>query len=199
MIQATIQGRRAVSRWIQRQAYQAEKDFNTSLRVEAYRLMRLLRSEIGSGAPGGKKMAPLSSIDRRVTGDPSRTSKRMRPNKPLRALARGVGYKVLKRSPMTIAVGWVGHGTNSKSWERLAKKQQAGFSAPASPSMRRLFMHTGAGVKGPTRKHYFLRKSTTELKTEGRPIMKPFWDTHHGDIARNIKSNYMRKRRGERI
>lgn len=172
------------------------KTAEIATRVEGYRLMNLLKKEIRQGAPGGKKFAPLSYLARRWGGSP----RSMRPDKPLARMAIAVRYFVPSKSPFTMEIGFVGPKI-SKSWKRLAKKQQKGFTAEMKPERRRYFIRAGAALskRVKTRKYMFLRKTTTRFRTPARPIIEPFWASQEARAMQNIKANFARKWRGERI
>ena len=169
-------------------------------RVEGYRLSTLLKKEIRQGAPGGRKMAPLTYIGRRWTHAKGVISKSMRPDKPLARLAIAVRYYVKSRFPFLMEIGFVGPKV-SKSWKRLAQKHQEGFTGTMKPERRAEFIRAGAlmSKRVKTRKYMFLRKTTTSFRTPARPIIEPFWDSQEARAMQNIKANFARKWRGERI
>ncbi|MDA8139027.1 MAG: hypothetical protein M0036_10275 [Desulfobacteraceae bacterium] len=187
----------------------ALKAEDTAVRVEGFRLMRVLRAEIRKGAPGGRQFAPLSMI-RRTLG----AGGRLRGNNPLQRLSRAIGYEVAARSPAALKIGFVGRAS-SDAWRRIAAAQQAGFETSADEpyfrrrniSIREYLAGQGGlvdrtmfgGRKSRRRNVFFLRKSTQRLKTPARPIIEPFWQAHEPEARRNIRSNFIRKLRGERI
>lgn len=174
----------------------------TAVRVEAFRLQGVLRKEIRAGAPGGHRFSVLRVI--------TRGNRRRR---PLRGLARWVYYWVTTQSGTVtnISVGFGGKGLksySSMSILKIAKLQQEGFSASADSAttystLRKFFRRLGAKyVKAGSKrvaKFFFLKKSTSTLKTPARPIIDPFWDAHKMEAWKNIKSNFNRKLAGERI
>ena len=199
---------RAVAGFKKAQA-DALKAENTAVRVEGFRLMRLLRAEIRKGAPGGHRFAPLSMI-RRTLG----ASGRLRGNNPLARLSRAIGYEVAGQSPFALKIGFVGPAA-STTWRKIAEAQQAGFSTSAdatyfrrrNETIREFLAQQGAridksmfgGKKSRRRNVFFLRKTTQSLRTPARPIIDPFWDAHEKTARANIRSNFIRKMRGERI
>ena len=193
MIGAVLKGMKAVELDLSREARQHEKALTTGIKVEGFRLMRLLKAEIRQGAPGGKEFSSLSFI--------ARFYFRRRPNNPMARLAIPVRYEVTSKNPFKMAVGWVGPKT-SKSWKRLAERHQEGFTSTISEKQRQwLRARLAAGTRVPKKYHKFfaLRKTTTEFKTPARPMLDPFWEAYHDDAWRNIRANYHRKLRGERI
>ena len=186
---------------------------NTAVRVEGFRLMKQLRQEIRQGAPGGKRFAALSQI-RRTMGSVYRGHFRLRGNNPLFRLARAIGYEVNDGTPFSLTIGFVGKAS-SRSWRMLALKHQQGFSESADApyfryhniSIRDYLVQEGSrvdrarfgGKKTRRRNVFFLRKSTQMLRTPARPIIDPFWAAHRAEAARNIRQNFIRKMKGERI
>ena len=156
------------------------------------RLMRLLKSEIRKGAPGGRQFAPLSFIAR----------KRMHRgrNTPLRRLAVAVRYFVADYDPLVVQVGWTGPRV-SKRWQYLAKVLQEGFVHGMRPETRAGIISTGGRMtkRSEGKRYHFLRRTTRRFETPARPIMEPFWRAHQDDARKNIAANFRRKLRGERI
>ncbi len=203
-----------------------EKQLNAAIRVEGYRLMKLLKKQIRAGAPGGRRFAPLSFI--------ARQRLHRGRNRPLEALANGVRYQVDQNSPISMRVGFVGPTSRlqlrepgrresellSKSWVNIAAKHQAGFTVQRlGEIMRRGSVWGGEGTEtvgarlaregsrmlGAKRQGYsrarffFLRRSAGTLSTPARPIIAPFWASERKNALDNIRENFRRKMRGERI
>lgn len=194
MLKAVTKGFTGLERTLKTEGRRQEKAMTTAVKVEGFRLMRLLKKQIRDGAPGGQKFHPLTFLSR------AWGSKRLRPNKPLRRMAVAVRYFVKDFSPFDMRIGWVGPRT-SKSWKRIAKLQQEGFTRPVDPKRRESFSAIGRGMskRSPARKYMFLLKSTTTLKTPPRPIMDPFWRSEKQRAWRNIQRNYRLKMKGQRI
>ena len=196
MLQATAKGFANLERALKTESIRQEKAMNTSVKVEGFRLMRLLKKQVREGVTGGRKFHPLTFLSRSWGG----TSKRLRPNKPLRRLAIAVRYFVKDQHPFDMRIGWTGPKT-SKSWKRIAAKQQQGFTARMSQSRREYFMGMGArmGKRSVARKYMFIRKSTKRFKTPARPILDPFWQAEEHRAWRNIQRNFRLKMKGQRI
>jgi len=164
----------------------------TATKVEAFRLRNVLKREIREGAPGGVPFSPLTELAKRTSGKGLR-------RKPLKRLAIGVRYRARKRkSDYIISLGFMG----SKSWERIARFQQHGGTVPISDQFRKILKEIGAKLQKtrPSQaKFFFLRKGTKKFRVPGRPIIAPFWQAHREEAFRNIRRNYERKLRGERI
>jgi hypothetical protein len=191
MLSATIKGAETLQRDIKKESKRARYALNLAVRVEGFRLMRLLKKEIRDGAPGGRRFAPLSVI----------AKKRMHRgrNQPLRRLALGVRYDIKRRDPVEMHVGWVGARV-SKRWKTLARVLQKGFVTQVTARKRRYLASYGGDLRDRSaRKYFMLHKNTRFLKTPARPIMSPFWRAHENEARRNIVSNFRRKMRGERI
>jgi len=196
MLQATTKGFKNLDRVLKAENLRQEKALNTAVKVEGFRLMRLLKKQIREGAPGGKKFNPLTFLSRAWSGK----GKRLGPNKPLRRLALAVRYFVKDQRPFDMRIGWVGPKT-SKSWKRIAQKQQEGFTGQMTESRREMFRGMGSRMskRSVARKYMFIRKSTTRLKTPARPIMDPFWQAEEYRAWKNIQRNFRLKMKGQRI
>lgn len=191
MLKATIKGAETLKRDMQRETRRARYALNLAVRVEGFRLMRLLKKEIRAGAPGGQRFAPLSRIA-------ARRLHRGR-NEPLRRLALGVRYHLPARDPVEMHVGWTGPRV-SKRWKILARELQKGFTTPVTAGIRRYLLRYGTGMRNKSDRKYFkFKKSTRLLRTPARPIMEPFWRAHAREARENIVKNFRRKMRGHRI
>jgi len=195
MLDSKLIGLKRLQKTLKTAGAKNEKALSTAVKVEGFRLMRLLKKQIQAGAPGGAKFAPLTYLSRLGGG-----GSRMRPNKPLRRLAVAVRYHVPKQSPIEMHVGWTGPRV-SKSWKRIAQMHQEGFDRPMTESRRRYFLFKGAAMskRSAARKYLFIKPGTTQFKTPGRPIMEPFWRSEKDRAWRNIRRNYQLKLRGQRI
>jgi hypothetical protein len=192
-ITATLKGAKKFNKKIGAEKKRQKKAFDTAMRVEAFRLMKLLKKEISAGAPGGKKFKDLSYIARRL-----RYRGR---NAPMKTFAKAVRYHIADRDPIELHIGFAGPKV-SKRWKYLAKKQQEGFDSGDMPEGRRRYLariggRLGARAKG--KKFLFLKKSTRRFKTPARPMIAPFWDGHQAQAWRNVRRNFKRKLKGERI
>lgn len=202
---------------LKKEQEKAQKAFHTAMKVEGFRLRSVMREEIEAGAPGGRPFKPLRVISGGRTGR----------IKPLRRLKRLVRYKARRgRAPM-VEVGFIpelitrggwGHGKYS-TWPQIIRAQQTGFTIsagqvirPIKRAARRGGQYTGnfrtwairRGIylkkRGdPFARYYFIRKSTTTFHIPPRPIIEPFWRAHQDEAWRNIRANWKRKMRGERI
>ena len=71
--------------------------------------------------------------------------------------------------------------------------------------MRRTLKLMGANLAGQSGRnkgkaiYFFLRKETTTFTTPARDVIDAFWASHQGEVMGNIRSNFERKMRGERI
>jgi hypothetical protein len=183
-----------ISKELKAENIRQKKAFETAIKVEGYRLMRQLKKEIRQGSPGGRKFKPLSYLARSWGG-----AGRLRADKPLSRLALAIRY-VVKNNPFSMTVGFTGPKI-SKSWTRIAEKQQEGFTFDM-PSARRLsFIRAAANMskRSKARKYLFIRKEITRFTVPPRPIIEPFWDREKRVSVRNIRSNYIKKLKGQRI
>lgn len=182
--------------------------------VEGYRLKGLMAKEIRQGGRGPLAFSPLSTIAR-TYGTPGMRNKQ----KALSGLAKVTRYNKIEMGPSGYKVevgfvgpignkaareaGWVAGHQLSKSHRRIAEERQEDRTEVVTDSLRKYFRAKGISrypnQKGTLWKHFFLKKSTTTLKTPGRPIIAPFWERHRAEAERNIVVNFGRKMRGERI
>lgn len=221
-----IRGVDKLERVIKRTRLEQEKASNTAIRIEGYRKKNLLQKELRKGAPGGRQFAPLSFIARRLWYPPERRVPLYSPvsNRYGKdgTIDKAVRYHVQSERPYTLALGFVGPTSRSKAelarkkglkrgidpehissvtWRRLALKHQAGFVAPVSSSQRLGFAHIGAalGTIEGGRTPFFLKKSTTHMRTPARPIISPFRIRYRREIVRNIANHYAAKMAGRRV
>ena len=196
---ATIQGgSKKIIRFVKAESKKKDKALENSVRVTAFQMRKKLQKEIRDGAPGGRRFAPLSYIARRLHGrSPNR--------KPLRKLASQVRYDVIDQKPFTMAVGFIspsrGSYTLSKSWRKIAERQQEGFETTISDRLRSWVVEKGrrlGTIEGGVTP-FFLKKSTTKFKTPARQIVDPFWRKYRESTKRDIKNNFRLKMQGKRI
>ena len=193
-ISVTLKGAKKVTRFLKKADAYAEKSLNTAIKVEGFRLQKLLQKEIRSGSVGGRRFSVLSSIARKID--------RRSPNrKPLTRLAAGVRYHVKSYKPFKLEVGWPEGNRGSKSWRRLALMLQKGFTKTISKKQRSFIVHRGEQLGtiegGDT--PFFLKKSTKIFKTPARQIISPFWQANRNKANANIKRNFKLKLKGARI
>lgn len=203
----TLEGAERVAAWLDKQDSATKSAHQAAVKVEGFRLMNLLKSEIKKGAPGGNTFGALTFIARRmqkkVRG--SGSWKRQSPNrKPLANMATGVRYAVTQ-TPFSMAVGFVqpaGRSNQiSSTWQRLAKIHQTGFYRDVTQKQREAFARRGGelGTVEGGSTPFFLKKTTTKMSTPGRQIIAPFWQAHKSTAKSNIRENFRRKMAGERI
>lgn len=205
MLDVTIRGINKLKRDLKAESRRQNKAMVTAIKVEAFRLRNEMKKEIRKGAPGGQKFAPLSYLARYWSDKPGMRT-RMRPNRPLAALARAVHYHVKDGNPLDVRVGFTGPRL-SKTWKRIARMHQEGFvhqmdQGKYSADFKRAFLaRTGGklGRRSKTRKYLFIKKSTKTFHTPERPIVEPFWESRRTEALVNIRNNFRRKMRGERI
>jgi hypothetical protein len=170
----------------------------TAIKVELFRLRKILQGELKQGQVAGRSFAPLQVVSRGT-----RPSK-----KPLAALAVAVRYNVVKEGDIThMSVGFDGP-QSSKSWRRIAHAvQEGGDISPDyhlfGSTLRRLWIRIGGDYKKgrgkSIAKYFFLRKTTQKLHVPARPIIAPFWEAQQATATSNIISNFDKKMKGERI
>jgi len=204
MIEMLVKNWQAFQRDIGAANRRRVKAAEIATKVEGYRLMRILKKEIRAGAPGGRALAPLSEIAKRR----GRGGNRRRNRSPLARLAFPVRYNTETRGgTFTFRLGFVNPNRGrpiSKSWKRIAQAQQQGGSLTLSEEGRKGLIRMGASLKRRSTtedaaRYFFLKKSTRNLRLPARPILDPFWNTHEGEVRRNLERNFARKMAGERI
>lgn len=209
LINATVSGIANLSRVVRAEGKRHGKALETAIRIEGFRLRKQLMKELRASAPGGKKFKPMRAISRRFGG-------RFLPDKPFAnktiqvqvgrdrwrkfSMTDVIRYHITRQPDFQMAIGWTGPHV-SKSWKRIAKKQQEGFEMGVPSYAGKYFAKVGAtlGKRSRNRKFFFLRKSTRRFKVPARPIIAPFWAAHKREAMSNIRRNFFRKLRGERI
>lgn len=192
MIEITTTGAGNLAKWLDATNARGKTALQTAIKVEGFRLMRLLREEIKQGAPGGRQFAPLSVIASSRRG-------RYGSKSPLKRLSTTIRYLA---QPGEVHVGFVqparGGGV-SASWRRIAKIHQEGFWHGMDETTRagilRQLKYAEPGIK----KYFAVRKSTQRFHTPARPIVEPFWGAHKTEALKNIRANFRRKLAGDRI
>lgn len=197
LFKLAIKNLRKFKKDIEADEKQVIKAAHTAVKVEGFRLSKLLKEQIKEGAPGGRPFSPLSEIAKRMRRPMNRT--------PLRRLAIAVRYAARKKSGgLGVEVGFVDPGRGkalSKSWKRIAEQQQKGFTRPITAIRRRSILLTAMrlGKRAKGRQYLFLKKTTEQFTTPARPIIAPFWIAHRSEAEAKIKSNFERKMAGQRI
>lgn len=186
-----IKGQKKVASWLKKQRQDSEKAMNTGIKVEAFRLKKLLQTQLRQGKAGADTFDSLSFISKRLTRRPNR--------KPLAKLALGVRYRVACRDPFRVEMGFV--STVSESFRHLAERHQRGFSKVISEKQLSFIIGRGASLGriegGDT--PFFLTKNTRIFTTPARPIIDPFWQANHNKAMANIRKNFKAKLKGKRI
>jgi hypothetical protein len=196
-----LKGSKAAITWLKRERDHARKSQATAIKVEGYRARKLLIKEIRAGSPGGRPFAPLAEVSKAYKGNYLQGRRGYsRRRKALRRSADVVRYHITDKDPFTMAIGWTGPRV-SKSWKRIMQKQQKGFTANIDEATVRYWASLGGKLsrRSPRRKYYFLKKTTRKSRTPARPIIDPFFKQYQDDMLRNIRENFRRKMRGERI
>ena len=172
----------------------SDKAMSTAVRVTAYKTVKKLKKEIRQGAPGNKKFEPLTFIALRM-------KKRRAKGTALRYLANGVRYRVRKKAPYEIVVGWTAPGRKGAFFRKIAEKEQTGFTENISDALRKRIIRRGTelGKMEGAATPFFLRKTTTRFHTPARPIIEPFWRKYRPNMNRQIHKNFKLKMAGKRI
>lgn len=204
-----LDGLEKTQRFLANRKKRSKKSQDTSMKIEAFRLKNKLQKDLRQGTPGGKRFAPLSYIARRLNSQTQimgGVTRRQNPNRaPLARLAQGVRYAVKRGKNFAVEVGFIqpGQGSHkvSKSLRDLAAIHQAGFMRNITQRQREYILYRGgtlgkiAGGATP----FFLRKSTRQFRTPARKIITPFWSAEKRNAMKNIRNNYRKKMKGQRI
>jgi hypothetical protein len=199
MMKATITGTKKTQKWLKNKQDQSEKAMNVAIKKETFRLMRLMKKEIRTGAPGGRRFDPLSSMARFYS------SRRGYKKHPFGRMHYGVRYQFSGDATgfnnFKATLGFLGGNNVQNLFRSLARKHQTGFQKLITPKQRQWVINRGAelGTVEGGDTPFFLKKSTTHFKTPARPIISPFWQAHHRAAQRNIQTMFRRKMAGERI
>ncbi len=201
MLKVTVRGLKNLQKDLKVEGRRQKRALTTAIKVESFRLRKKLAKEIRKGAPGGKKFAPLTWLARAW----HQGKGNWRANKPMVGLIKGIFVHFDKRD-MSAKVGWVGP-RSSPTMKRLAKQHQEGFTGPLrsgkySGSFKRGYFAAKAGRmsgRSKGRKFLFIRRSTKSFRTPARPIIDPFYSMHKKEIFPNIRRNFKRKMKGQRI
>lgn len=206
----TIKGAKKVARYLDRSKKATDKALHTAVKVEGFRMMRLLKKQIKQGRPGNRALAPLSFIGRRLDRKVGRNideTRRQSPNRPpMTRMAQGIKYRIKNSHPFSMTVGFVaptGRSQDHKqgSWRHLARQHAMGFTRKITPELRGRVIRKG-GVLGKIEggdSPFFLKRSTRRFRTPARPLVEPFWQANQMVARMNIDRNFKRKLRGERI
>lgn len=211
MFEVTITGIRQLQKDLDAAGKKNKRALETAIKVEGFRQLRILRDQIKKGVPGGHPYAAqLSEIARRTKAG------RLRKNQiPLYRLARLLRYNIAYRhGDIQMSFGFVSSSRSrlSGSWKKLVLQHAEGdevdlhrtlYSGSRSELGRR-FARIGGRLKkrgDPDARFFFLRRVTSRRGVDlpRRPIIEPFWGAYDDDVRRNIRKNFQRKLRGERI
>ena len=133
-------------------------------------MQKEIREGIKSGAPGGRRYAPLAGLSRRKVSGRSAMKKGSAKGQILGKLGKAVGYQY-KDEDGSVSVGWLSR--SAVYWGSIHEK---GKRIPVTDKMRR-FWWSGARGKGRKRAikktGAFLRRSTTEINIPARPTIDP--------------------------
>lgn len=185
------------------------KAMSTALKREGFLLAAELRKDIKAGRAGGRAFSPLSSMARRFGGKfPARKPfTKLRSTQGASGPSKGIipiRYNpVMGAGGLKVEVGLVDTRQEkiSKSWIRIFQRQQEGFTQQVTKRQREYLARLGGEIGGRSklRKHLFLRKGTTTLKTPARPIIDPFFSKWRALSSMRIEANFHKKMMGERI
>lgn len=154
----------------------------TAIQVEAYRLAKEGKDDLRKNR---LHLAPLVPL-RKKSGRRQRIRKKGKA--PLSGIAIGIRYKVDKKN-MTASVGFLGQSVKEHNFRRIAGKSAPGYTIYYTKKFRRYMLRRGVRLK----------VSTKTAKVAARPIIKQIEKITGKDMYNNIKNNFRRKLKGERI
>ncbi|MCF4150221.1 hypothetical protein L2W58_00160 [Dethiosulfovibrio sp. F2B] len=141
-----------------------------ALKSVGWMMQKEIKKGIESGAPGGRRYAPLSGVARGVKAKSKlRVMKKKKVRSgPLGKLRKAVGYQYKDDGSLT--VGWL-----SKSAVYLGSMQEKGRRLPVTEKMRRFWWSGARAKKWPKvlKKGVRLRKETREIILPARPTIGP--------------------------
>lgn len=190
-----------------------KRAYVNAVKIEAYRLRTQLRNEYQKGMTGWPPMKEISKLSRAyqlaygVKGPAGGHAITTYPGSgipapdyeapPTYGLAVPIRYKVTKSGNKTLAeIGVMTKGKTSKSWQRVAWKQQEGFKIPLTDELREYFYNVGMKMRG---EPIGFSPNTKQLTIPSRESIRPFWQRNKGAAWNHIKSNYVRLQKKERI
>jgi hypothetical protein len=197
LIKITTHGFANLDRVVNAEGKRQRKALELAIRRKGYRLRRELQDRIRKGEPApGHELKPLTFLAR---GLGIQTSRRVRKNWPLVRFAAFVRYEI-EKMPFQMRIGFTGPRV-SKKIKDLVVKHEKGFTRAISQALRRYIIAEGVrrGKIEGGRMPYFLKKSTRVFRTPSRPIIGPFWEDVKKDVFLDIRQDFRRKMRGERI
>lgn len=212
MIKAAIKNLKKFKRDIRAFDKHQKKAYIDAVKIESYRLRTQLRNEYQEGMAHWPHMREISKISRAyqlawgaIPPTARKSAIRTYPGSGIAppgedapatyGLAVPIRYKVTTKENKTLAeIGFV--GKISKSWKRIAWKQQEGFSVPLTEELRAYFRDAGLRMRG---RPIVFSKETKRLSIPGRESIRPFWRANKQKAWENIKAVYERKMRKERV
>jgi hypothetical protein len=187
----------------------AKRALLSALSAEGYRLKQVTASAIRSGGPGGEKwpqLNPHTGIlgkakrgtvkNFRLSRKKGQQGKRIykeymtsTKRSPLLRLAQAVRYRVDKND-MYANIGFIDDDRKGYRLQQIISKAAQGYKTPLTPRMRRFAFSVG----------FPLKKDTTELIAQPRPLMRPIFEKESGNVVKNlsvrIANNITRYRHG---
>lgn len=166
---------------IEKDSARVRKAMGTAVKVEAFRFRKEGAEDLKKGQ---LEMKPLSVLQKKG-GKKARARKA---KAPMKSFARGIIYKFNKEN-LTARIGFIGTKPGAAWQARIAGKSIPGYQMLYKPGQIEK-LHA-AGIH--------LRKGTTSAHVPARDIIGRMKEKHGVIALRNIKSNFERKLRGERI
>ena len=154
----------------------------TAIQVEAYRLAKEGKDDLRKNR---LHLAPLVPL-RKKGGRKQRIRKAGKA--PLSGIAIGIRYKVDKKN-ISASIGFLGQSAKEHNLRRIAGKSAPGYTIYYTKKFRAYMVRRGVRLKA----------STKTAKVVARPIIKQIEKITGKDMYDNIKNNFRRKLKGERI
>lgn len=204
---ATISNAKRLAARVEAARKRSARNQEIAVRVEMFRLWRKLRDEVRQGRPGGVGYANELSRVASYTA----TGRLKKNTAPLSRTARMIRYNIQGQGTgeFTATFGYTDSKTQRMSmrYKQLMLAHQMGTEAlyghgASRTALGRRWARIGGKLKkrgNPDARFFFLRRETGRPKLPRRPIIDPFWRVNRVAAMRNVRENFNRKMRGERI
>lgn len=176
----------------------AKRALLSALSAEGFRLKEVVRNAVRSGGPAGERWPQLNphtgvlNKARRGTVKNFRLSRKgvkkgeagkrvyreymtSKKRSPLLRLAGAVRYRVDK-DEMYANIGFINDDAKGYRIQNIISHAAKGYKTPVTPRMRRFAFGLG----------FPLRKDTTELVAQPRPLIRPIFEKEAGNVVKNL-------------
>ena len=180
-------------------SYHTSKDkaMEAAIKVELFRLKDVIKSGIQGHDPGAEPYKELTSLGRYTY-----------PGRFIPSLPYGrSNFKTLISYEFVKNGGGIGQGSvgwlkrTGPSLRNLMEQYQKGATRNVTKFQREYFARIGGalGRRSRLKRHFFLKKTTTQLVTPPRQVIAPVFRFEKGRIMQNVKNNFRLKMMGRKI